>query len=389
MDTTTFIQMFGDKYTMNLTKLKYKYGDENVKEYIKTLEEGFYKKMNLLDFNKDPIVYAPSRIHMKTQNVKKLMKFYENQPYGIQSMEEEILSTLSIEQIDTSRESVRNILYGGAPKSENGNKAYGIKRGLDFIADKTNKITEENLYQLYMLSVGDFLENENKLMPGNKYRHDEVYVIGQDIVHQGLNYRYIPEYVCNLISFIEKENEIDQIIKSTIIHYYFSYLHPYFDGNGRMARLLQLWYLVQKGFTATLFIPFSAYIKESKGLYYKSFTRIVDNYRIANILDATPFIMYFIEHVLEKLEGQHLEGNVLDEFQMLLSQGEITEKEKELFYFVLSAYGDTPFSTKQLEKDYRNVAYATVRSFVLKMEERGLFTSQRYSNRVKYKVKIL
>jgi Fic family protein len=380
--------MYRDRYSFNYTKLKYKFGVENTMEYIKTLKESFYKEINLLDFNGRYIVYLPEKVPMKMQNIKALMKSYEGKPYGIQAMEEEIMATLSIEQIDTTRESVRNILYGSAPKSEEENKAFAIKRGLDFIADPANKITEENLYQLYTLSIGEFLEEESKLIPWKKYRDDAVYVVGRDITHQGLNYKLIPDYIKNMIYFIKQEDDIDEIIKSSIIHYYLAYIHPYFDGNGRMARLLQLWYLVQKGYTASLFIPLSFYINKSKGLYYKSFNMIMDNYKLSNILDITPFIEYYIKNVLEKLEIKQEDTKILDQFQALLSNGEITEKEKALFYFVLSAYGEQAFSTKQLEKDYKDVAYATVRTFVRKMEDKGLFTSQRYSNRIKYKVKV-
>ena len=73
-------------------------------------------------------------------------------------------------------------------------------------------------------------------------------------------------------------------------------------------------------------------------------------------------------------------------FQKALSHGQVTEKEKSLWEFVLSAYGDTEFSTKQLKKDFGNAAYATVRSFVLKFEKLGLLKSTRYGNRVKYAV---
>jgi Fic family protein len=211
---------------------------------------------------------------MTTQLAKVLAASYSSEKYGLEAMEDEIIATLSIEQIDFSRESVRKILNGGAPVTSNENKAYGIKRGLDFIAEPANKITVENLYRLYMLAVGDFLAEADRLMPAHQYRHDAVYVVGQNFEHQGLDWRRLPGYITKLIDYIYMDDGLDQIIKSIVLHYYFAYLHPYFDGNGRMARLLQLWYLVQNGYTASLFIPFSAYINESKGLYYKAFTAI-------------------------------------------------------------------------------------------------------------------
>lgn len=46
------------------------------------------------------------------------------------------------------------------------------------------------------------------------------------------------------------------------------------------------------------------------------------------------------------------------------------------------------FSTKQLEKDFGNAAYATIRAFVIKFEEQGLLTKQSYGNRNKYRVNV-
>ncbi len=386
MDIKTFTEMLKDKYCYNFLRLKYKYGENCFTEYITVLKNDFYETLSIFDFKGGSSVFLPSKVQIAAQNTKVLMQNFESQKYSISAMEDEIISTLSIEKIDSTRESVRNILNGGAPKNENENKAYGIKRGLDFISDTSNKITVENLYKLYMLSVGDFLDENDKLLSNHKYRHDAVYVIGDDISHEGLNHNLLPEYILKLIEFINEDDNIDHIVKSILSHYYFAYLHPYFDGNGRMARLLQIWILVQKGFTASLFLPFSLHINNSRSKYYGVFEQISQNYKMSKILDLTPFIDYFLSNVLTKLNIKYNNSDVLTEFNKLLNNGEITEKEKDLFYFVLSYYGAETFSTKQLEKDYRNVAYATVRSFVLKLESKGLLVSHKYGNRVKYRV---
>ncbi|SDI01048.1 Fic family protein [Desulfosporosinus hippei] len=387
MELKTFTEMFSDKNALDFKKLKYKFGEENLKGYLDTLNESFYHKLPLLDFKGKPAVLLPSKVNMTVQLVKRLSATYSNEKYGIQAMEDEIISTLSIEQIDSSRESVRRILNGGAPETSNENKAYGIKRGLDFIAEPANKITEQNLYQLYMLAVGDFLDERDRLMPEHKYRHDEVYVVGQNIEHQGLSSQLLSQYMVNLIEYIRRDEGLDQVVKSIIIHYYLAYLHPYFDGNGRMARLIQLWYLVQIGYTSSLFIPFSAFINETKGLYYKAFTLVSYNSKVSEGLDVTPFVSYFVDNVLTKLQKRVEPTNALEVFNNLLQTGEITAKEKDLFHYVLSAYGTNEFSTKQLEGDYKNAAYATIRNFVLKLESKGLLFSQKYGNRVRYRVK--
>ena len=51
---------------------------------------------------------------------------------------------LQIENIHSTRRSIRRILNGYAPRDEEKSHIYGIKRGLDFIADRDNIITEKN-----------------------------------------------------------------------------------------------------------------------------------------------------------------------------------------------------------------------------------------------------
>ena len=51
-------------------------------------------------------------------------------------------------------------------------------------------------------------------------------------------------------------------------------------------------------------------------------------------------------------------------------------------------YGDAEFSTKQLEKDFGDAAYATIRRFVFKFDKLGLIKSTQYGNRIKYAVRV-
>ncbi len=75
--------------------------------------------------------------------------------------------------------------------------------------------------------------------------------------------------------------------------------------------------------------------------------------------------------------------NLLREYKKYLDNGQITEKESRLWKFVLSNYGTDEFSTKMLEKDFQNAAYATIRGFVQKFERLGLLSSTKYGTRKK------
>lgn len=384
MDIKIFTEMIKDKHFSDYQKMKYKYS-EDFDAFLQTLDDLYYTELPLLDFDGNNLVFIENYASINQTTVKLLLK-EQNQHYGIRAAEEEIIATSAIESIDFNRDSVRNILKGYAPKDEQETRIMGLKNGLEFISDTANKITEENIYKLYMMTVGDFLDDEDKLLDGNYYRHDTVYIVSDKVEHSGLDYKKVPEFMKNLIDFINRDDNINDLVKATIIHFYVAYVHPYFDGNGRIARLMHLWFLIQKGYQSALFIPFSSQIEKSRKSYYGAYTAIEENKRISKKIDVTPFILYFIKNVYNKMSESSTDIETLAVYEDAVKNGKVTEKETKLWKFVLSYYGTEEFSTKQLEKDFGDAAYATIRGFVLKFEELGLFTSVKYGPRVKYSI---
>lgn len=384
MDIKVFTKMLRDKHFTDYRQMKYKYG-EDFNAFLQTLEELYYKALPLSDFDGNSIVFIENHAAIN-QNTVKLLLQSQDQHFGIKAAEDEIVATSAIESIDFSRDSVHRILKGMAPNDEQENRILGVKHGLEFIADTSNKITEENLYKLYMMTVGDFLTGDDKLLDNNLYRHDTVYVVSDRVEHSGLDHKKVPEFMKSLIEFINAEDGINDLIKAAVIHFYIAYVHPYFDGNGRMARLVHLWFLIQKGYQSALFIPFSSQIEKSRKAYYDAFTAVEENKNYSGKIDVTPFILYFINNVYNKINEGSAAVETLTSYEDALKSGKVTEKETKLWKFVLSCYGTEEFSTKRLEKDFGDAAYATIRGFVLKFEKLGLLSSVKYGPRVKYKV---
>lgn len=387
MDIKKYIEILSDKSFLDFGKMQHKYKND-FGEFLDVLKSMMYKKLPIKDFGGSNAVYLRDYVALEVETVKLMSYAQSNDSYGFKAAEDEISASNAIENINFSRESIRNILKGFAPKDDIENRILGQKKALEFIADKSNAITEENLYKLYMMMVGDFLKDkEDKLLDGNYYRHDSVFVVGDKVEHAGLDYKKLNEYMAEFIKFINTADDINDFDKGAVIHFYMVYIHPYFDGNGRMARMLHLWFLVQKGYAAALFVPFSSLIEKDRNAYYKAISRVEDNKKISGVIDITPFIKYFSEYVYSKIPENAAENKTLEKYDKALKAGVITEKETQLWSFVLSRYGTNGFSTKQLEKDFGNAAYATIRSFVLKFEELDLLCSRKYGNRVKYSVK--
>lgn len=389
MDAAIYTKMLSDSNMLDLKKMQHKFSSAEVVEFIALLKKSVYKTLPLLDFNAHSLVYMDSVAQVRLESVKLLLTAQDSkEPYGAKAMEDEISSTFTIEDIDFTRDSVRKILKGLAPADKSEDRIFGMKKGLEFICDRENKIIEKSIYELYQLAIGQYLEDDDRLTDGNLYRHDSVYIVGQNVEHIGLPYKKLPEYMQKLVAFINEDGDINDLLKAAVIHFYIAYLHPYFDGNGRMARLMQLWYLVQRGYSSTMFIPFSSYIERSRKDYYRAYSLIEDNAKISKVIDITPFLVYFVNDVYNKIDDSLPKADTLDAFSAALDKGLVTAKEKDLWNFVLSAYGSAEFSTKQLEKDFGNAAYATIRGFALKFSDLRLLDSTRYGNRVKYHVKL-
>ena len=386
MDASVFAKMLSDPGRLDLRKIGYKYGQENLQEFLALLKQFFYQELPLHDFDGNSMVYLDKAVQIPLSAACVLLTPQQSDRlYGTKAMAEEILSTLRIEQIDTSRESVRRILSVQVPRNDEEHRIYGMKQGLEFIADRSHAITEENLFRLYQMTIGDFLP-EDRLLPGHWYRHDGVTVIDGKTEHIGLPWQKLPAYMKELVAFAAEKAAQNDLTKAAILHFGLAYLHPYFDGNGRMARLLNLWYLVQQGYSSALFVPMSRFVEESCARYYKAYTRVEQNQQISGVLDVTPFLVYFAESVYHRLGEDQPQPRTLQAFEEALRQGKVTEKERALWQFVLTAYGSEEFSTKRLEKDFGDAAYATIRNFVLKFERLGLLISIHYGNRVKYRI---
>ena len=390
MDAQKYIEMLGDRHFFDLKKIEYKYSKEDVSEMLTLLYANDGKQLSLTDISNQQLLYINSMVTDPSAAMKSLMRYYGKDDYSLTAIEDEIVSTLSIEQIDTSRESVRNVLSGFAPQNEAENRIAGMKKGFEFIADKNNRITAETVRYLYEIMVNPFLEDEKDRLSANQlYRTGAVHIVNQTRnvnVHDGMAHNKLSYHMDELFAFIQTQDSMNDLHKAAAIHYYFAYLHPYFDGNGRMARMIHLWYLLQQGYSASLFLPFSSIIQKTKQDYYKAFDYTEKNVLISGRLDITPFLSYFADVVYHKMGDYSLQNNTVDAFQQLLANGKITEKENELFQFVLSRYGMGEFSTKQLEKDFGNCAYATIRSFVLKLTKEGILEQHPYGIRNKYSI---
>ena len=186
-----------------------------------------------------------------------------------------------------------------------------LYHGYNYIL-KTKEINQETLKKLYSILSKDLLEERDLKRMGEYYRTAPVYILKHGRLDiepdEGVIASDIDKYMENYFNFLNKDIEgdiTDEYIKSQILHYYFVYIHPYFDVNGRTSRTLSMWYLINK--------KSYPYIIFNRGISFKDseYTKVIEDVR--KFHDLSYFIDYMLTTVKIELEKEYvmqLEANL-------------------------------------------------------------------------------
>ncbi len=96
------------------------------------------------------------------------------------------------------------------------------------------------------------------------------------------------------MDFYHGDNIQSPYIKMAILHFYFVYMHPFRDGNGRIARLISTDFLIRSGLENFSAITLSKTVNETAEAYYKALEQSENEFH-----DVTPFIQYMLKSVFD------------------------------------------------------------------------------------------
>ena len=140
-----------------------------------------------------------------------------------------------------------------------------LKKGFGLITK--NKILTNN----DIIEIQSELEKNNagfRKVPGTELKNA---ITGEIVYTPPQDYSTILDLMTNLENYINDENisEFDTLVKMAIIHYQFESIHPFYDGNGRTGRIINVLYLVMNDLLNLPVLYLSRYIIENKANYYK------------------------------------------------------------------------------------------------------------------------
>lgn len=307
------------------------------------------------------------------------------------AIKEIIMKILSNELHKTNKiegiEIVKSEIYLSLKDDKNSNKK---SNKLDGIIKKYKDIMENNFEdtqhieslssfrKIYDEMFEDFEKSGNYKLDGKYFRKDTVKVINGlgKTIHIGINgEETIEKNMENLIQFMNRK-DIPFLVKASISHFFFEYIHPFYDGNGRFGRYLLSLYLARK---LDILTAFSLSYSISKNLdeYYKSFVEVED---VNNYGEIT----FFVENILKTIKsGQEMIIELLNDSVMRFNHSmeilneltkDLSEKENIMLQIYLQNYLFNDFeeiTNVELSYIIGDLTQQTINKYTQELEKKG------------------
>lgn len=225
---------------------------------------------------------------------------------------DEIVLTNSIEGVRSTRKEISDILDELETKSK-GKRFYGLvkKYNMLMVKEELPLASCQDIRDIYdELALAEVMEEEPENIPdGSIFRKNSVsiYSPSQKEIHKGL---YPEETIIHAmeqaLAFLNNDG-CEVLFRIGVFHYLLEYIHPFYDGNGRLGRFICSYLLSQELEPVTGY-RISYTIKEYIKDYYRAFSTCNNP---LNRGDLTPFLHMFLKIVqisVEKLKTSLQQG---------------------------------------------------------------------------------
>lgn len=297
------------------------------------------------------------------------------------AMINEAKNSSEIENIITTHDELYKAMSGAketGPSKEVINYRRALWRGYELV--KQNGFISTNM----IINIQSIIENSEagiRQVPGTVLMNDRT----KEVVYTPpTNYAEIMDLMTNLENYINQDDEIDDLVKLAIIHYQFESIHPFYDGNGRTGRIINILYLVLKGLLDSPILYLSKFINKNKQQYYANLQSVRDNN------DWESLILYLLKGIEET------SINTLDVMKKIVKlidniKQEIKEKLPKIYSKELVDVLFHEFYTKiNYVEEGLGVSRKTASTYLIELEKAGILVSEMVGrNKIYINIKLL
>lgn len=298
--------------------------------------------------------------------------------YLVSSLIEEAITSSQLEGASTTQAVAKDMIRSGRPPVNRDERMilnnYAAMRRMrelrgqsvttELICDIHRIVSEETLHNPD--SAGRFqLPGENRVVVGDNYG---------TVFHVPPAAEQLPERMRRLCDFANGQlgdAYIPGVIRAIIVHFMLGYEHPFEDGNGRTARALFYWVMLNQDYWLTEFPSISRILKNAPSKYGNSFI-----YSEQDDADLTYFILYQLNVIQRAIKELHayLERKIQEvrDFQRSLATmpGEFNHRQLAILQHALR-HVDAVYTVQSHGKSH-NITRQTARQDLFDLEDRGL-----------------
>lgn len=177
-------------------------------------------------------------------------------------------------------------------------------------------------------------------------------------------------YMSALEVFINTPQDIDPLVCMALIHHQFETIHPFYDGNGRTGRIINILYLVLSGLLDTPILYLSRYINQTKSDYYQELQKV------RKTSQWEPWLLYILQGV--SLTAKHTTGLVERIRDLLLKQKQhIREQHKFYSQDLINNLFYHPYTKVTFLESDLKVSRATATRYLDMLSEDGVLLKRK------------
>lgn len=316
--------------------------------------------------------------------------------YRKKCLVDEIKKTNDIESVYSTKKEIKRIL--NSPSTTKKNRFFGLVIKYEKIikGEKIALKTCSDIRSLYdEFALNDVLaDNPNNMPYGELFRTKPVFVGGSSgkIIHEGIYpENKIIEVLSSSLNFLNDES-YNFFIRVAVFHYMFGYIHPFYDGNGRMSRFISSYLLSQK-LNKFVSLRLSYTIKEKQSSYYKMF-KVTNNEN--NKGDLTYFVTRFLELIIESIEdlisALDFKSSQLKHYAVICNKlSKIDKKLPDLTYVLIQneLFDDDPLDLESLKLIFSSkIGDSKLRNLLKHLEKKDILIVDKTHRKYTYRINL-